>query len=116
MIREVNDALRTDSVGTDFMLFSGEQHAIGELMFKWEVVGDSRHPTVMRYATFAQRFRNEKEFRSWFNGIVDPLENELSGVARERLANVQNQLVDLMNLLDPEQAVYKRRSKIRSAN
>lgn len=112
VIREVSDALRTDSVGTEFMLFSGEQHAIGELMFKWEVVGDTRYPTVMRYATFAQRFRNQPEFRAWFTGIVGPLENGLTDVARARLADVQNHLVDLMELLDPDHDVYKRRSKI----
>lgn len=115
VIRGVSDALRTDSPGSDFMLFSGEQHAIGELMFSWDVVGGARYPTVMRYATFAERFRNEEAFRGWFRGIVEPLEKGLSDVARERLADVQNHLVDLMDLLDPDHDVYKRRSKVLSA-
>lgn len=112
VIREVNDALRTDSFGTDVMLFSGEQHAIGELMFSWDVVGDARFPSVMRYATFAERFQNEEHFRRWFQGIIDPLENGVTDVGRRRLAMVQNHLVDLMDLLDPEHNVYKRRSKV----
>lgn len=112
VIREVNDALRTDTFGTELMLFSGEQHAIGELMFSWDVVGDARYPDVMRYATFAERFRGDEDFRRWFRGIIEPLESGLGDAGRARLATVQNQLVDLMDLLDPDQNVYKRRSKI----
>ena len=94
------------------MLFSGEQHAIGELMFDWDEVGDNRHPTVMRYATFATRFREDSEFRRWFGGIVDALDDGLTQAATERLTRVQHRLVELMDLLDPDHVVYKERSKI----
>ncbi|WP_394554554.1 hypothetical protein ACDF64_07665 [Agromyces sp. MMS24-JH15] len=112
ILREVGDALRTDAYGTGFMLFSGDQHAIGELMFSWDPVSGGRSPKVMRFATFSERFA-DPAFRQWFDPIVEELEPDgVSADAARRLAVVQRLLVDLMDTLDPYHAVYKRRRKV----
>ncbi|GAA1789639.1 hypothetical protein GCM10009748_25450 [Agromyces lapidis] len=112
VIREVSDALKTDAYGKELMLFAGEQHAIGELMFRWEVVGERRFPSVMRYATFVARFRRDNDFRAWFDALLEPITNGIGDAGRSRLADVQNRLVDLMDLLDPSHSIYKQRAKI----
>ena len=102
-------AIATDA---NFMLFSGEQHAIGELMLSWQNVNGIRVPSVERYATFAGRFRNEDAFRAWFEPIEEGMQQTSDGQVRRRLTLVQHRLVELMDLLDPENHIYKKRTKV----
>lgn len=112
-IRLISDALRDDMFGRDFLLFAGEQHAIGELMFSWDTTIGRRLPTVRRYAEFAEQFRSDPDFRAWFAAIVEGIDvvNQPNVVAR--LSVVQNHLVDIMELLDPDHRVYKPRTRLR---
>lgn len=116
VMREISDTLRTDAYGSEFMLFAAEQHAIGELMFSWDNTPGGRTPSVSRYASFAKRFRDEthagQEFRTWLEAINEGMELLDSEPVRERLSQVQNHLVDLMNLLDPDNRLYKARNKL----
>jgi hypothetical protein len=111
-IRKVNDTLRNDAPGRDFILFAGEQHAIGELMFQWDSTTGRRLPAVLRYASFAKRYRADPEFHRWFEGIVEGMTVVGNADVVARLSVVQNHLVDLMELLDPEHRVYKTRSRL----
>jgi len=112
VIREVNDALRTDSLGRDFMMFSSEQHAIGELMLSWQHVNGIRVPSVERYASFAHRYRTEEPFSAWFESIEEGMLETKNRLVRRRLTLVQNHLVSLMDILDPENRLYKKREKV----
>lgn len=112
VIREVNDTLRTDHYGRDFMLFSGEQHAIGELMLSWHTINGIRVPSVERYGTFAHRYRTDAAFRAWFEPIEEGIQQSDDRLVRQRLTLVQHRLVALMSVLDPENNLYKKREKV----
>lgn len=112
VIREVNDRLSDNSDARDFMIFSSEQHAIGELMLTWEQVNGVRVPRVMRYASFAEKYRGDAAFSAWFKSIHDGMQLTNEQSVRHRLTHVQRHLVHLMNVLDPETRIYKARSKL----
>jgi len=112
VIREINDRLSDDSDGWDFMIFSSEQHAIGERMLTWEQVNGVRVPRVMRYAAFTDSYRNDPTFSAWFKSIHHGMAITTRHSVRHRLTHVQRYLVRLMNVLDPATRIYKTRTKL----
>ncbi|MFD4421398.1 hypothetical protein ACFWN7_07825 [Agromyces sp. NPDC058484] len=110
--REINDALRVNSTSRDFMLYSGEQHAIGAAMFRWEDLGDRRAPSVARFDEFTERYRAGGSFREWFAGIETGLEMLRNSSSTARLCQVQGLLVLLMDQLDPGHLVFKKRETL----
>jgi len=112
VIREINDRLSDDRDGLDFMIFSSEQHAIGELMLAWRQINGVRVPRVMRYASFAERYRNDPSFSAWFKTIECGIALTEGRPLRNRLTHVQRHLVQLMNVLDPERRIYKERTEL----
>lgn len=112
LTRAISDALRTDKLGRDFMIFSGEQHAIGAQMFRWDEFADRRVPSVMRYDEFAKLYREGGQFAEWFESVEEGVKQIQLTTTRERLEQTQSLLVALMELLDPEHAVYKTRTTL----
>jgi hypothetical protein len=112
IIREISDTMRSDAYGREFMMFAGEQHAVGELMLTWDSSTGTRLPSVTRYASFARRYRNESEFRGWLESIAEGMGCLSDPGVRRRLTKVQNYLVTLMELLDPDNRVYKKRKRL----
>ncbi|KAH8810892.1 hypothetical protein F5884DRAFT_262239 [Xylogone sp. PMI_703] len=88
-----------------FMLWRGQQMAIGELMTLKEEGGQLY---CMGFAAFAERYRTEAEFKKWFQPIetgITLLTNartQGNHVATFRLRRLQHLLVDLVLLLDQE--------------
>lgn len=118
--REISNTFRSDKeFGREFMIFNGEQHAIGASMFYWEELGASRFPAVLRFDQFVQKFRSDdSSFREWLEPITEGLHTleyaqDVEKFAAElRLARVQSLLVALMDLLDPTHAVFKQREPL----
>lgn len=86
-----------------FMLWRGQQMAIGELMTKEE----QGQLYCIGFAAFAHRYHTEPEFKKWFHPIevgilalVDARASE-NRIATYRLRRVQHLLIDLVVLLDP---------------
>jgi hypothetical protein len=101
-IDQVVKTLRRSEVGEGFLFFAAEQRAIGELMFSWQPTrGESREPYVMGYAAFAQRYREDVDFRNWFEPIVTGIARATGGENR-RLIDIHRALVDLILALDPK--------------
>jgi hypothetical protein len=88
-----------------FMLWRGQQMAIGELMTLKEEQGQLY---CMGFAAFAQKYHNDIEFKQWFQpietGIALLVDARASGnrVATYRLRRLQHLLVDLVLLLDED--------------
>lgn len=88
-----------------FMLWRGQQMAIGELMTMAEEQGQLY---CMGFGAFANKYHTESEFRKWFEPIergIKTLANERSdteSVATYRLRRLQHLLVDLVLLLDSD--------------
>jgi hypothetical protein len=87
---------------TPFMLWRGQQMAIGEVMTK----GDGGQLYCIGYSTFSHKYQNEPDFRLWFI----PIEKSIGWLARERrdpvptyrLRRLQHLLIDLIKILDEE--------------
>ncbi|MEQ1737219.1 MAG: hypothetical protein ABL886_12545, partial [Rhodoglobus sp.] len=69
LIDGVLKTLRRSEDSVAFLFFTTEQRAIGELMCSWEVVSKVRVPSVMGYAAFIKRYREDASFRDWFTPI-----------------------------------------------
>jgi hypothetical protein len=98
----VRSALQSDRFSPRFRLFNGQQRAIGEIMIKDEGDKDER-PETEGYAGFLARQR-EPEFDRWLVDLradIDALANEPGAGHEERLVAVQQALVELIDLLDP---------------
>ncbi|MCW2800470.1 MAG: hypothetical protein JWQ70_1942 [Aeromicrobium sp.] len=101
LIDGVLKVLRRGDDSDGFCFFSAEQRAIGELMFFWEVLdGGLRIPHVHGYSKFATMYRDDKDFKRWF----EPVDAGMARVAQgdnSRLIAIQRALVDLIRELDP---------------
>jgi hypothetical protein len=83
-----------------FCVFRGDQRAIGEIMLEASTDGELH---CIGYANFCARLDTDPSFAQWFKRLSEDIE-ELAGSDQwnPRLVTLQNSLVDLINLLDPE--------------
>jgi hypothetical protein len=88
----------TKGKSTTFMLWRGEQSAIGELMTI--TTADGQHSCV-GYAAFCWRWRRDQEFRKWFKDFARDVDSEGKS-GRERLSAVNRGLQELEDALDPK--------------
>ena len=102
-LEKVRDTLARDDLDPVLRIFRGEQRAIGEIMtIAVADSGDTRHHECMGYATFVSHLR-DPDFSRWF----DQLRRDLSLLVEEPKAHLerpvllQNALVDVLDLLDP---------------
>jgi hypothetical protein len=85
---------------TLFCIFRGDQRAIGEIMINAPANGEL---SCIGYAEFCVKSDTDPSFAQWFM----PLSRDIDQLAGDdqwhpRLIALQNSLVDLINLLDPE--------------
>lgn len=99
--QRIVDAFQSDApeLGRPFLLWRGEQRAIGELMIDHEA--GAQHP--IGYAAFLER--TEPSFRRWFSRLEGDID-EVAHRPNERLVKLQHALVDLIRELDPEGTRY----------
>lgn len=103
-LEKVRDTLARDDLDPVMRIFRGEQRAIGEVMTV-EVAdsGGDRHHECIGYATFVSCL-GKPDFSRWF----DQVRRDLSLLVQEptshleRLVLLQNALVDVLDLLDPD--------------
>ena len=88
-----------EALGLPFLVWRGEQRAIGELMIE---TADGQ-ASCMGYASFMGR--REPGFRSWFGRLESDID-ELSRGTNPRLLELQHALVDLIRELDPQSLRY----------
>lgn len=86
-------------LGRPFLVWRGEQRAIGELMI---AVADGR-VQCLGYAGFTAR--REPAFRSWFSRLEADIDTVAHG-ANPRLHQLQHALVDVIRELDPQGLRY----------
>lgn len=99
----------TTEFSETFRLFRGQQRAIGELMaVPIEPKADRPGPSyrTMGYATFHTKMK-DPEFSWWLDRFGATL-TSLPDTGSERLRRVQNALIDLIDLLDPDLKWYSR--------
>jgi hypothetical protein len=100
-LRNIQDRIysqfQTDSLGHGFMIFAGEQRAVGELMIE-------RSGEVSKCIGFAAFISSRPpSIDAW----LDPLRDDLDAMAlapasfEQRLRTIQHSLIDLLDLIDP---------------
>jgi hypothetical protein len=99
----VAEVFLTSSLPATFRIFRGEQRAIGEIMMTSTDHNSNRREPI-GYAYFL-KMRKDEEFSRWFRKLrmdIDDLAN--GGGNADRLVRLQNALVDLIDILDPDYA------------
>ncbi|PYH52363.1 uncharacterized protein BO96DRAFT_415642 [Aspergillus niger CBS 101883] len=109
-IEAIQKSFSTDEYGkedSDFMLWRGEQLAIGEIM----TVSDGGELFCSQYSQFSQKFKSaDASFREWFNLIIEGIaalvnrrstHDSSQHLPASRLRRVQHSLLDLIDVLDP---------------
>ena len=94
-----------------FLLFRGQQRALGELMM---VPGTNGGHECMTYTSFCARLDSDPVFAEWFARLRRDVDEIASNddMGNLRLVHVQNSLIDLIDFLDPDHArVLDDRSK-----
>jgi hypothetical protein len=114
-LEEIRNTLARDDIDDAvFRIFRGDQRAIGELMAAPAGEDEGRRECI-GYASFVKR-RHDQDFARWF----DKLEADICLLAedpdshRQRLVELQNSLVDLLDVLDPAGQRFppERRTKV----
>ncbi|MEM9932023.1 MAG: hypothetical protein AAF824_00365 [Bacteroidota bacterium] len=99
----------------NFMVFRGNQRAIGESMIK--VNPASKSLESIGFAAFIEKYQ-EKAFQRWFINLEQSIRRcmeieEDEGIHFLRLTEIQRHLIDLIDELDPNYIRFKKfRSKI----
>jgi len=102
---DIRQVFHTDSYPPVFRLFNGQQRAIGELMMtpRKQDEGIANYECI-GYAAFSQKLHEDEHFAAWFSGpkydfVCLFQEQEKYS---ERLIMLQNELIDLIDFLDPQ--------------
>ncbi|MEU4712178.1 hypothetical protein AB0F73_00685 [Micromonospora purpureochromogenes] len=120
IVGQTQHALATDGLDGPFRLFRGQQRAIGELMLKGTESTSGPTHEVLGYAAFCARLDENPSFRAWF----DRLRSEVPAIesagheGNRRLIRLQDTLVELVHLLDPNdlRLPQKQKSQLRADN
>lgn len=119
------DSLETlfssDKVGGGmFMIFRGEQRAIGECMMVFHDVTSTYQ--CIGYSKFIELLEDDK-CKIWLSILTDNIERAISEYRKNnnfksvRLSDIQSKLIDLLNTLDPDLKRFpKHREKINNAS
>jgi hypothetical protein len=113
----VRDTFARDDLDPVLCVFRGDQRAIGELMTVPAVASEAGRHQCLGYAGFVAR-ASAGEFGRWF----DKLRADIDTLGREPEAHLerpillQNALVDLLDVLDPDcrRFASERRTRLRS--
>jgi hypothetical protein len=103
-MERVRNAFARDDIGDPLLrIFRGDQRAIGDLMTQREDGADRSDTDCLGYVAFVRR-RSEPEFAHWFNKLEADMHDLASdpNQHRARIVALQNALVDVMDVLDPD--------------
>lgn len=102
MISRVGSALNRIAEDSNVLrLFRAHQRAIGELMVHPD--GEPGRRRCLGYAEFCDKLDKDADFRRWFEQLLADVDElaESTAAAVPRLEGIQQQLVALIDLLDP---------------
>ncbi|MFE9611814.1 hypothetical protein [Streptomyces sp. NPDC006012] len=93
---------RTSSADDVLRLWRAEQRAIGELMVHPE--GESGRRRCLGYAEFCAKLDDDDVFHRWFASLLEDVDRlaEDTAQAVPRLAELQQNLITLIDVLDPK--------------
>jgi hypothetical protein len=107
LLHEIRESFRSDEshLGKPFMIWIGEQRAIGERM----IVGAGDDLRCIGYGAFVER--NDRSSWKWFERPERDVHTIAEGEPNKRLWELQHKLIDLINRLDPGGVRYPNRDR-----
>jgi hypothetical protein len=103
-LASIQFAMQNDRLeSTAFRVFRGRQRALAELMMVPTGTADGPRTECMGYAAFSRRL-DDAEFAGWFAQLRADVETIAAASTEDtaRLMRLQNELITLMDLLDPQ--------------
>ena len=95
--------IQSDTMPPQFRVFRGRQRAIAELTMVPTGASDGPRTECLGYAAFSQRLYGDPAFAAWFARLREDVDTVAAASAEDnvRLVRLQNDLVDLIEFLDP---------------
>jgi len=101
-LNQTQVTLQSDAIRGPFQVFRGRQRAIAELMMVPTSATEGPRSDCMGYAAFVKRLDDDEDFASWFARLRADVDVVATRGHDDRLVQLQNDLVDLINHLDPK--------------
>jgi hypothetical protein len=104
-LTKIQFTLQNDKDPSGLRVFRGRQRAIAEAMMMPTNAPDGPRYECLGYATFCQRLETDITFSAWFDRLRFADIDAIAGggaTANTRLVQLQRDLIDLINFLDPE--------------
>lgn len=95
--------IQSDKIRGPFRIFRGNQRAIAELMMVPTGAAEGPQKECIGYAAFCDRLDEDPDFAAWFTQLLADVDTLVSRDHDDRLIQLQNDLVDLIDHLDPKQ-------------
>jgi len=107
LLHEIRELFRSDEtrLGKPFMIWVGEQRAIGERM----IVGVGDDLGCMGYGAFVEQ--KDLSFWKWLERLARDIDTIAKEEPNKRLWELQHKLIDLINRLDPGKVRYPYRAR-----
>jgi hypothetical protein len=93
--------IQSDRISGPFQVFRGRQRAIAEVMMVPTGATEGPRSECVGYATFTDRLEEDEDFRVWFDRPLREVDLLTARGHDQRLVQLQNDLVDLIDHLDP---------------
>jgi hypothetical protein len=95
--------IQSDRLRGPFRIFRGHQRAIAEVMMTPTGAPEGPRHECIGYAAFCDRLDEDEDFRAWFTRLREQVDLLIGRENDQRIATLQNDLVDLIDHLDPKQ-------------
>jgi len=102
LLMDTQLTIQSDKLTGPFRIFRGHQRAIAEVMMVPTNAPEGPRNECIGYATFCDRLDEDPDFRVWFDRLRSQVDLLVSRDHDERLIQLQNDLVDLIDHLDPK--------------
>lgn len=102
LLHKAQLTIQATQVAGPFRVFRGRQRAIAELMMVPTGAPEGPRSECMGYAAFCERLDEDEDFRRWFERLRADVDLMVDRSQDERLVRLQNDMVDLIDHLDPK--------------
>jgi hypothetical protein len=102
LLMDTQLTIQSDKLKGPFRIFRGHQRAIAELMMVPTNAPEGPRNECIGYAAFCDRLDEDPDFRVWFERMRNQVDLLATREHDERLVQLQNDMVDLIDHLDPK--------------
>lgn len=102
LLMNAQRTIQSSALRGPFLVFRGHQRAIAEVMMVPTGAPDGPRHECMGYAAFCRRLEEDEDFRVWFDRLRREVDELVERDRDDRLVRLQNDLVDLIDHLDPK--------------